>query len=472
MTTTKCWLAMAAALLLAAGPAAAALYGDRVVDGLAQPVRVTAPPRDGRLFVVELGGVIRVFDRGGGDRGVFLDITPQVGTGGERGLLGLAFDPDYNRTGRFYINFTDTAGDTRIARFLVDPDDPDRALPGSGIVLLTIDQPFANHNGGHLEFGPDGMLYIGMGDGGGSGDPDNRAQNDQLLLGKMLRIDVSGPDGYTVPADNPFVGGAPRDEIWATGLRNPWCFGFDRVTGDLWIADVGQNAIEEIDRQPAASAGGENYGWRLMEGSQCFNPPGGCDDGSLTLPLYEYAQGGSPYRCSISGGYVYRGLLAPELYGQYLFSDFCSNEVLALVLGGDGQVVREDDLTAQIAPARGFDGVVGICQDAYGELYVIELGGGAIWRIISDATAAGDVPAPARLEQNYPNPFNPATTIAFTLPAAGHALLTVHDLRGRRVATLLDADLPAGPHTATWRPAAPPPPPAPQGRADPWRPWS
>ena len=444
--------ALLATLPAAIDPARAALYGDRVADGLSLPVRVTAPPRDGRLFIVELGGTIQVYDRGGAHRGLFLDIAPQVGSGGERGLLGLAFAPDYATTGRFYVNYSGTDGDTRVSRFLVDPGDPDRALAGSEEVLLVIDQPFANPNGGHLEFGPDGMLYIGMGDGGGSGDPGNRAQDDQLLLGKMLRIDVSGPAGYTVPADNPFVGQPPRDEIWAKGLRNPWCFGFDRLTGDLWIADVGQNAVEEIDRQPASSAGGENYGWRLMEGSQCFDPPAGCDDGTLTLPLHDYAQGGNPYRCSISGGYVYRGLLAPELYGRYLFSDYCSNEVLALVLDESGQVVREDDLTAQVAPDRGFDGVVGIGQDAYGEVYVIELAGGAVWRIISDATAVGDVPAPARLEPNFPNPFNPSTTIAFTLPAADRARLTVHDLRGRRVATLVDADLPPGPHTVTWRP--------------------
>ena len=298
-------------------PAQAAVQ--EIISGLSGPVRLVAPEGDSRLFVVQRNGLVLLFDQQGGPLGTFLDISSQTSTSGERGLLGLAFPSDYSQTGRFYLSFTDLGGDSRVDRFQVDPGNPNQADPGSQFNLLTVEQPYANHNGGHITFGPDGMLYFGLGDGGSGGDPGDRAQDDQNLLGKMLRLDVSGPGAYAIPADNPFVSASPLDEIWAKGLRNPWCFSFDRQTGDLYIADVGQNVHEEIDIQSFDSPGGENYGWNLMEGPDCFDPPTDCNDGSLVLPVYSYVHGGTPYRCSISGGFVYRGDRIPSLQGLYFF---------------------------------------------------------------------------------------------------------------------------------------------------------
>jgi glucose/arabinose dehydrogenase len=259
---------------------------ESVASGLASPVGIYhAGDGSRRLFILQQAGQILIHDGAQVRPTPFLDIATLVSCCGERGLLGLAFHPDFASNGLFYVNYTNTAGDTVIARYRVS-DDPNAADPGSAQILLTIVQPFANHNGGQLAFGPDRFLYIGMGDGGSGGDPDNRAQNLGDLLGKLLRLDVDGGVPYAIPASNPFrnTPGA-RPEIWAWGLRNPWRFSFDRLTGDLFIADVGQATREEVDFQPASSHGGENYGWRLMEGTLCFNPASGCNDGSLTLPI-------------------------------------------------------------------------------------------------------------------------------------------------------------------------------------------
>jgi glucose/arabinose dehydrogenase len=366
-------------------PASAGLGAEMLLSGLDRPVRLVSPPGDDRLFVVEQVGRIRVYDRDGGDRGVFLDLTGQTVAGGERGLLGLAFSPDYADDGRFYVNYTNRDGDTRIMRYRVSTADPDRADPGSAVLVLAVDQPYGNHNGGMIAFGPDGLLYVGMGDGGGSGDTGNRAQDGGTLLGKLLRLDVSPPAGYVIPADNPFVGGAPRDEIWALGLRNPWVFDFDTATGDLWIADVGQDAWEEIDFAPAGEPGGRNYGWRLMEGTACFDPPSGCETAALVLPVHVYAHGGDPFRCSISGGCVYRGTAVPSLAGRYLFADFCSNQIWALTpRAGGGAAPAVEELTAELQPPGGYAGIAGICRDGAGELYVLDVAGGRVVRIIAD----------------------------------------------------------------------------------------
>lgn len=441
-------LAMCAVLLAGATPSAAQYAPRLVLSGLDQPVRLVAPPDDDRLFVVEQPGRIRVFDRDGGDRGVFLDLTGNISQGGERGLLGLAFAPDYATSGRFFVDFTDLAGDTRLVRYSVSGD-PDRADAASADTLLTVDQPYGNHNGGHLEFGPDGWLYFGLGDGGSGGDPENRAQDGQSLLGKLLRLDVSGPVALPAPG-NPFVGTPPRDEIWALGLRNPWCFSFDRLTGDLYIADVGQGVREEVDIA-AAGVGGQNYGWRLMEGNACFNPASGCNDGSLTLPVHQYTHGGTPFRCSVSGGYVYRGSAVAGLQGTYLFADYCSAQVWGLRWTAAGGLASVTDLTTMLSPAGGYASISAFGQDAAGELYILDYDDGKAYRIVA-ATSGEGPPLPSRpwLGQNLPNPFNPSTLIPFHVPSSGDVSLTVHDLAGRRVQTLVDGPLDAGEHAVTW----------------------
>lgn len=439
----------AIAMLLACATSASAQLSTRViVTGLDQPVRLVAPPGDNRLFIVQKTGKIRVFDHDGGDRGVFLDLTGGITSGGERGLLGLAFPPDYATSKRFYVDYTDLSGNTRLVRYLAGAN-PDRAVAASADTLLTIGQPYANHNGGHLEFGPDGMLYFGLGDGGSGGDPGNRAQDGQTLLGKLLRLDVSGPD-YVAAPGNPFLASPPRDEIWALGLRNPWCFSFDRLTGDLYTADVGQDLIEEIDVAPAGAAG-LNYGWRLMEGNACYNPATGCNSGSLTLPVHQYTHGGTPYRCSISGGYVYRGAAIPSLQGTYLFADYCSRQIWGLKWTAAGGLGAVTELTGSLTPPGGYTSISSFGQDAAGELYILDHGGGRALRI--EAPLSGEGPPPASrswLGQNTPNPFNPGTSIHYAVGVDGVVNLTVHDLAGRRVRTLVQERVTAGEHVVNW----------------------
>ncbi len=332
-----------------------------VTDGLAQPVAV-AHAADERLFVVEQAGVIRVVDSAGLASQPFLDIRDRVGSGGERGLLGLAFPSDFASSGRFYAYYTDRSGTSVLSRFRVS-DDPSRADPASEEVLIIQAQPRANHNGGQLAFGPDGYLYWGLGDGGGGGDPTNAGQNLATLLGKLLRIDVGPSSGYAVPPTNPFVTteGA-LDEIWAYGLRNPWRFSFDRATGDLYVADVGQNQIEEVNFQSAGSPGGQNYGWNVMEGDACFAPASGCDQSGLVLPVFTYRHGPTTGR-SITGGYVYRGQEIPELSGRYLYGDYVSGRVWVTdaASGWEGTLLWDADFSIST-----------FGEDAAGELYVVD----------------------------------------------------------------------------------------------------
>lgn len=332
-----------------------------VTDGLAQPVAV-AHAADERLFVVEQAGVIRVVDSAGLASQPFLDIRDRVGSGGERGLLGLAFPSDFASSGRFYAYYTDRSGTSVLSRFRVS-DDPSRADPASEEVLIIQAQPRANHNGGQLAFGPDGYLYWGLGDGGGGGDPTNAGQNLETLLGKLLRIDVGPSSGYAVPPTNPFVTteGA-LDEIWAYGLRNPWRFSFDRATGDLYVADVGQNQIEEVNFQSAGSPGGQNYGWNVMEGDACFAPASGCDQSGLVLPVFTYRHGPTTGR-SITGGYVYRGQAIPELSGRYLYGDYVSGRVWVTdaASGWEGTLLWDADFSIST-----------FGEDAAGELYVVD----------------------------------------------------------------------------------------------------
>ncbi len=365
-----------------------------VASGLSNPLRVTAPAGDfQRLFVAEQGGRVRIVKDGVLLGGSFLDLSGRISSGGERGLLGLAFHPEYRRNGRFYVNYTDPQGHTVVSEFVASSN-PDFATPGSERVLLRRTQPFSNHNGGHLAFSPiDGTLYLGFGDGGGGGDPQNLAQNDGTWLGKILRIDVDGRDAgkeYAVPADNPFAGRTnPLPEIWAKGLRNPWRFSFDRASGDLWIGDVGQGAWEEIDWQSAASPGGGNYGWRRMEGAHCYDPASGCLTPSLTLPILEYAHTVNPRRCSVTGGVVARGASVPEIAGRYIFADYCSGELFSVRRLGN-EVIDARNHKAEWIPAGGFSigSVTDIGEDPRGDVYVTDSAGGEVFRLTTTTPSA------------------------------------------------------------------------------------
>jgi glucose/arabinose dehydrogenase len=356
-------------------PANVRLELQPIVGGLDTPVGISnAADGSGRLFVVEKVGRIRVVGNGVLAESAFLDITDRVGaSASEQGLLGLAFHPDYVSNGSLFVNYTNQQGNTVIARFSVSSDAA-RADPSSEEILLTIAQPAGNHNGGHLAFGPDGHLYAGLGDGGGAGDQFGNGQNGSTLLGAMLRLGVDSGLPYTVPAGNPFVGEpVVRDEIWAVGLRNPWRFSFDRVTGDLYIADVGQNQYEEVDFQPAGSAGGQNYGWPIMEGVHCFPEDRVCDQAGFALPVVEYdhSQG-----CSVTGGYVYRGQEFPLLKGIYVYGDYCSGRIWGLARSGGGSW-----RTAQLA--RADISLSSFGEDEVGELYLVDMGQGELFRLMA-----------------------------------------------------------------------------------------
>jgi len=288
-----------------------------VVSGLDQPVHLTAPAGDPRLFVVEQPGRIRIVRDGRLLPRPFLDLTDRVRSGGERGLLSLAFHPRFAGNGRFYVNYTDRSGDTRIAGFRVT-DDPDRADPASESTVLTVAQPYSNHNGGHILFGPDGLLYAGMGDGGSGYDPRGNGQDPNTLLGAILRLDVDGRAPYAIPAGNPYAKGGGRPEVWATGVRNPWRMWIDPVDLMLYVADVGQDRWEEVDVVPLDAAG-LDYGWNVMEGLHCLRGDA-CDTTGFVRPVLEY---GHDEGCSITGGLVYRGRAVPALVGHYLYADYC-----------------------------------------------------------------------------------------------------------------------------------------------------
>jgi glucose/arabinose dehydrogenase len=342
-----------------------------IATGLNQPVALTHAG-DTRLFITEQIGTVRIYDALGLRAAPFLDIRSIVLAEGERGLLSVAFHPQYRNNGIFFVYYTNQNGDNNLARYKVTSD-PDRADAASGAVLLTIPHPtFANHNGGQLQFGPDGFLYIGTGDGGSGGDPNNNAQNLNQLLGKILRIDVDHGSPYAIPSSNPFATrpGA-RGEIWAYGVRNPWRFSFDRITGDLWIGDVGQDAFEEVDFQAATSIGGENYGWRKMEGQHCYNPSSNCVDAGVVFPLLEYSHAGGA--CSISGGYRYRGTQIPSLKGAYLYGDYCTGTISKAEQSGTNWLSSTLFATTLRISAFG--------EDLSGELYVMDVAKGIVYKI-------------------------------------------------------------------------------------------
>jgi glucose/arabinose dehydrogenase len=348
-----------------------------VVQGLAAPLFLTAPAGDDRLFVVEQGGTIRIVEGGVAQTPPFLDISSLVTAGNERGLLGLAFHPDYAANGHFFVNYTDADdASTEVVRYTVSAD-PHVADPDSEVPILSIAQPHPNHNGGMIAFGPDGMLYVGMGDGGSAGDPQNHAQRPETLLGSMLRLDVDAASPYAIPADNPFVDHPSfREETWAYGLRNPWRWSFDRETGDLYIGDVGQGAREEVSFQPASSDGGENYGWNVMEGTACYPPDSECSTTGLTLPIHDYSQAGP--ECAVTGGYVYRGSALPDVVGRYFFGDFCGGWIRSfVVVGGEAQGLQDHSQDVGTIPSISSFG-----EDAHGELYVVSLSG-TVYRLVA-----------------------------------------------------------------------------------------
>jgi glucose/arabinose dehydrogenase len=341
------------------------------VDGLWRPLFITAAPGGDALYIVEQGGKIKRVAAEGGEPSVFLDLSSLVSSSAngdgysEQGLLGLAFHPDFATNGTFFVDYTDKNGNTVIARYTVSESDPTTADPASAAVILTQDQPFANHNGGHMAFGPDGYLYIAFGDGGSANDPERNAQNLQTLLGKILRIDVNDPAGYKIPADNPFVGGQGLPEIWAYGVRNPWRFSFDRATGDLYIGDVGQNVIEEVDFQPADSKGGENYGWSGYEADQVLNQDQVAENTVMPIATYNHSTANG---CSISGGYVYRGQALPDLQSVYFYSDYCSGRIWA--------TYRDASNTWQtMVFLESGHPVSSFGEDANGELFLVDYGG-------------------------------------------------------------------------------------------------
>ncbi|HEX6985228.1 MAG TPA: PQQ-dependent sugar dehydrogenase, partial [Planctomycetaceae bacterium] len=311
--------------------------------------------QDGKVWVVEADG--RLLEA------PMVDLGRRIASGGERGLLGIAPHPGFPTDPRVFVDFTDTNGDTVVASLTVDASNPDRLDPGSFRQILFVDQPYPNHNGGALAFGPDGLLYVSLGDGGSGGDPQGNGQSLDTLLGKILRLDVDAAEPYAIPDGNPYVGGGGKAEIWASGLRNPWRLSFDRDTGDLWIGDVGQSTWEEVDVAPAG-VGGLNFGWRIMEGSHCFGADG-CSRDGLTLPVSDY---GRDLGCTVIGGYVYRGRAFPFLAGAYLFADYCTGNLFAI-----DATVRE--LTPPTVVGNGSKGIAAWGQDADGELYLLALDG-------------------------------------------------------------------------------------------------
>lgn len=340
-------------------------------SGFEKPVDLISPPGDpAKIVVLEQQGVIRLIQRGMTSPQPILDIRDRVGSNGsEQGLLGIAFHPEYAKNRYFYVNYTDLNGNTVIARFTV-AQNGETADPQSEKKILQVSQPFANHNGGGLAFGPDGYLYIGLGDGGSQGDPQNNAQNLNSLLGKLLRIDVNQPEGYAIPADNPFARGGGNPEIWAYGLRNPWRFSFDARSGDLYIADVGQDLWEEVDFLPAGAAGGANFGWNLMEGNHPYRNQIDLPS-NLIYPITEYDHNSG---CSIIGGFVYRGQSLPAWQGIYLFGDYCRGTVWGLLKTSVGVEVKQFSMISGTISSFGLDGS--------GEIYVLDHQHGDVYKLV------------------------------------------------------------------------------------------
>lgn len=365
---------------------------EEFATGLTSPVEITNA-NDSRLFVVQQNGIIKIIQPNGTINTTnFLDITSKIVYGGERGLLGLAFHPQYSTNGYFFVYYNNTAGNIVVARYTVSSTDSNVADPGSEKVLLNIPKPFTNHNGGSIHFAPDGKLWIITGDGGSGGDPNNNAQNKNSLLGKMLRIDVDATGPYNIPADNPFAGAGVdgADEVWAYGLRNAWKFSFDLATGNALIADVGQGVIEEINKMPITQAG-LNYGWRCYEGNNTYNTAGCPAMSTMTFPIAVYDHSGG--KCSITGGYVYRGAQHPSLQGKYFFADYCSTQIG--ILNPDNSIIW--------TPAYNGNNFSTFGQDSQKELYVAAVNSGKIFKITT-GTLGTQESNNLGIVKIYPNP--------------------------------------------------------------------
>ncbi len=398
-----------------------------------------------RIFVVEQAGVISVFpnDSNVTGKSTFLNITDNVLYGGEQGLLGLAFHPDYKQNGYFFVNYTaSNPRRTVIARYKVSANDINKADPSSETIFLEVEQPYSNHNGGQITFGPDGYLYNSFGDGGSGGDPLGNGQNLSTLLGSIIRIDVdtaSPNSNYLIPADNPFINTSnARPEIYAYGLRNVWRFSFDRTTGKLWAADVGQNLWEEIN---IIEKGG-NYGWNIMEGFHCYNSQQ-CNKEGLELPVWEYGHN-SAGGYSITGGYVYRGTNAAEIYGKYIFADFVSGKIWALSLTGN-------NVTNELLFETGYS-ISTFGTDENLNLYFADYNSGKIFMIKGEQTTSVSPERKTgfKLKQNYPNPFNPETRIDFSLYETDYVKFEIFNSLGQSIQTLLEKEITPGYYSLTW----------------------
>ncbi|GGG42794.1 glucose dehydrogenase [Bizionia arctica] len=408
---------------------------DLFATGFSSPVSVKNAG-DSRLFVVERGGLIKIVNSDGSINSTpFLDIDARVQSGSERGLLGLAFHPQYATNGFFFVNYIDNNGDTVVSRFLANPTDANTVSPTTEVILLNVEQPYGNHNGGDLAFGNDGFLYIGLGDGGSGGDPEDRGQNLNTLLGKMLRIDVDNTDtglNYAIPSNNPFPSTAEPNalpEIWAYGLRNPWRFSFDRQTHDLWIADVGQSQIEEIN-MVALDQAGLNYGWRCYEGDQIYNTSGNCPDdiSELTFPISQYTHSSSGnFKCSITGGYRYRGTAQPNFVGYYFFADYCSNEIGILKYNNDTWNMTFTD------PFNG-NGWTAFGEDQNGELYIAGIDSGSVFKIIdTNLSISENMLFDIKI---YPNPASGSFTIETNNPQVLIETINIYNLQGKLIKSI------------------------------------
>ncbi|MGB9697653.1 MAG: PQQ-dependent sugar dehydrogenase [Ignavibacteria bacterium] len=420
------------------------------------PTHLTySPDGSNRLFLVQQNGIIKTFLNDSNITSssikIFLDISNKISSaGGEEGLLGLTFHPAFATNGYFYINYTaPNPLRTVISRFKISNSDPNKADSLSEYKILEIPQPYTNHNGGTLMFGMDGYLYIGMGDGGSGGDPQNNAQNLQVLLGKMLRIDINDTTvnrRYVIPPTNPFYNNpsAGKEEIFAWGLRNPWKFTQDLNTGLIYAGDVGQNLWEEID----IIQNGKNYGWRVLEGFQCYNPPTNCDTSGKTFPIKVYGHNNGD--CSITGGYVYRGNRRPELNGAYIYGDYCTGRIW--MLRYNGQSITSDSLLIDAPFSISTFGI-----DQFNELYILSYASSAKIYRFNRSTTIGispvgtNIPDGFRLDQNFPNPFNPETIITYHLPELSFVSLKIYDINGKEIFTVVNTTQLPGTYSFRWQ---------------------